>query len=285
MKSYTPDFHIQTAENLKAALVLLGSTKVKWKPIAGGTDLMVLFEAGKLPQGHYLNIWGLKELKGIKETSTEIEIGALTTYSEILENVLIQKEFSLLCEAARLTGAVAIQNRGTLGGNIVNASPAADSPPALLVYETEVELVSTKGSRWITYSDFHKAYKKMEIRSDELLTRIRIKRNTQGTQQYYRKVGTRKAQAISKVCIAALAKNNAGTISKFRLAFGSVAATPLRCVKTEQVIEGQKLTPALIDKCIVELSKEISPIDDIRSNKVYRALVAANLLRDFLGHL
>ncbi len=283
MKSFVPDFKIQSAPDLQSALEIL--SKSPCKPMAGGTDLMVLFEAGKLPKGQYLDILKIKELKGIQATNEHVELGALTTYSEVLENSIMQSEFKMLCEAARLTGAVAIQNRGTLGGNIVNASPAADSPPVLLVYDTEIQLTSLKGSRWIKYETFHKDYKKMDIRPDELLTKIRIQRNTKGAAEYYHKVGTRKAQSISKVCMAGLAQANNGTVTKFRLAFGSVAATPLRCFKTEKIIEGQKLSKGLIDKAVQTLSIEVTPKDDIRSTTEYRLTVAQNLLKDFLGRL
>lgn len=285
MKSYVPDFQIQSVQTLDSALKVLSSPSERCRPIAGGTDLMVLFEAGKLPKGSYLDISKLKELKGIKQTNEYVQLGALTTYSEILESQVMHAEFKMLCEAARLTGAVAIQNRGTLGGNIVNASPAADSPPALLVYDTEIELTSLNGSRWVAYETFHKGYKQMDIKPGELLTQIRIKRNTKETHQYYHKVGTRKAQAISKVCMAALAQKKGDTVSKFRLAYGSVAAIPLRCFNTEKAIEGQKLSQTLINNAAQVLEKEITPIDDVRSNKEYRRIVAVNLFKDFAGQL
>jgi len=146
----------------------------------------------------------------------------------------------MLCQAASETGGLAIQNRGTLGGNIVNASPAADSPPALLAYDAEVELVSTQGSRWLPYHGFHTGYKQMLIRPDELLTRIRLPRNTTGATHYYRKVGTRKAQAISKVCFAAVGRTNNGHIEDARVVVGSVAPIVVRCLQTESSLRGQK---------------------------------------------
>lgn len=283
MKSFVPDYQIESAQNLRSALETLSHKN--FKVIAGGTDVMVLFEAGKLAEGKYLDVWRVPELKGIQVNAEFIELGALTTYREILENKTLQAEFTMLCQAAKLTGAVAIQNRGTIGGNIVNASPAADSPPALLAYDTDIELCSLRGSRWVRYVDFHKDYKKMDKHEDELLTKIRIKRNTQSAKQYYHKVGTRKAQAISKVCMAALAQVEQGTITKFRLGLGSIAAIPFRAQKTEKVLEGRLLSAELISKSCDILFKEITPIDDIRSNAEYRKTVAKNLLQTFLETL
>src|SRR5688572_15888222 len=212
MRSYVPDYRLTTPRSLEAALSLLADEPGVWKPFAGGTDLMVLLEAGKLTHRNYINIWRLDELRGVHANDDHVTLGALTTYTDVQANPILQSEFPMLCQAAGETGGLAIQNRGTLGGNIVNASPAADSPPALLAYDAEVELVSTQGSRWLPYQGFHTGYKQMLIRPDELLTRIRLPRQTTGATHYYRKVGTRKAQAISKVCFAATARTNSGQI-------------------------------------------------------------------------
>jgi CO/xanthine dehydrogenase FAD-binding subunit len=177
---------------------------------------------------------------------------------------------------------VAIQNRGTIGGNIANASPAADSLPALLVYEAELELVSANGSRWVPYQSFHTGYKQMALRSDELIKAIRLPRTTKQWMQYSRKVGTRKAQAISKVCIAARAQITDNAIHDIRLAFGSVAPVPVRCVRTEAVLRSRTIDDVTIRDACAALTKEITPIDDVRSTAGYRLRVAANLLADFL---
>jgi CO/xanthine dehydrogenase FAD-binding subunit len=188
----------------------------------------------------------------------------------------------MLCQAASETGGLAIQNRGTLGGNIANASPAADSPPALLAYDAELELVSLNGSRWVPYDGFHTGYKQMIMRSDELLSRIRLPRTTAGLVHYYRKVGTRKAQAISKVCFAATARTHETTLVDVRIALGSVAPVPFRCPRTENVLRGTKLERDGIERAKAILADEIVPIDDIRSTKDYRLRVSLNLLEDFL---
>ena len=285
MRADIPSYQLVTPPGLGEVLDLLTAEPGVWKPFAGGTDLMVLLEAGKLPHKNYLNIWNLKELRGVEVTDQHVTLGALTTYTEVQQEKVLQQEFPMLCQAASETGGLAIQNRGTLGGNIVNASPAADSPPALLVYDAELELVSLNQSRWVPYHGFHTGYKEMIIRSDELLTRIRLPRRREELRHYYRKVGTRKAQAISKVCFAGTAQVRAETIEDLRIALGSVAPVPLRCVKTEDALRGSELSQATIDQARAVMADEIVPIDDIRSTSNYRHKVSLNLLADFLQQL
>jgi CO/xanthine dehydrogenase FAD-binding subunit len=285
MRAYLPGYELISPSGLADALRLLATEPGVWQPFAGGTDLMVLLESGKLAHKNYLNIWNLNELRGIEDTPEFVTLGALTTYTDVQAYPILQEEFPMLCQAASETGGLAIQNRGTIGGNIVNASPAADSPPALLVYDAELELVSIGGARWVPYHGFHTGYKQTVKRPDELLTRIRIPRTTNGLQQYYRKVGTRKAQAISKVCLAACARMKEHLIEDVRLAFGSIAPIPLRCVNTESVLRGAKLDGATVATAKAELAREISPIDDIRSTRNYRLRVSVNLIEDFLNKL
>jgi CO/xanthine dehydrogenase FAD-binding subunit len=283
VRAFVPNYQLTTPSSLADALALLNREPGVWKPFAGGTDLMVLLEAGKLPHRNYINIWSLHELRGIEVTDLYITLGALTTYTDVQSHPVLQNEFPMLCQAASETGGLAIQNRGTIGGNIVNASPAADSPPALLAYDAEIELISTDGSRWLPYRGFHTGYKQMLIGPTELLSRVRMPRNTRGAMHYYRKVGTRKAQAISKVCLAALAKLDDDQISDCRIALGSVAPIVVRCVQTEDALRGRKPDTGTIKSACDALSQEISPIDDIRSTADYRLQVAKNLLTDFLS--
>jgi CO/xanthine dehydrogenase FAD-binding subunit len=285
MKAYVPSYRLVSPATLHDALDVLAADNGVWRPFAGGTDLMVLLEAGKLPHKNYLNIWNLKELRGIEITDQHVTLGGLTTYSEVQQEKILQKEFPMLCQAASETGGLAIQNRGTLGGNIVNGSPAADSPPALLAYDAELELVSLKGARWVPYHQFHTGYKQMLITPDELLACIRLPRAAEKLQHYYRKVGTRKAQAISKVCFAGTAQVRDRRIKDLRIALGSVAPVPLRCVKTEEALRGSEINQTSIDRARAVLAAEIVPIDDIRSTSNYRHRVSLNLLEDFLQQL
>ena len=282
MRGYIPAYHLVSPRKLSEALTALAREPGVWQPFAGGTDLMVLLEAGRLAHKNYLNIWNLAELRGIEVSEAHITLGALTTYTEVQAHAVLREEFPMLCQAASETGGLAIQNRGTLGGNIANASPAADSPPALLAYDAELELNSVNGARWVPYHGFHTGYKQMMIRPDELLTHIRLPRVSTKLHHYYRKVGTRKAQAISKVCFAATARTSATALDDVRLVLGSVAPVPLRCVRTEDALRGVKLDEISIEQARTVLAGEIVPIDDIRSTRDYRLRVSLNLLEDFL---
>jgi CO/xanthine dehydrogenase FAD-binding subunit len=285
MRGHVPAYNLISPATLPEALSALAREPGAWQPFAGGTDLMVLLESGKLAHTNYLNIWNLAALRGIEVAQEHITLGALTTSTEVQSNPILRDEFPMLCQAASETGGLAIQNRGTLGGNIVNASPAADSPPALLAYNAELELLSVRGSRWAPYQSFHTGYKQTIMQPDELLARIRLPRLWPDLRHYYRKVGTRKAQAISKVCFSATARINEGIIDVIRIALGSVAPVPLRCRKTEAVLQGARLDESAVKNARAELSKEIVPIDDIRSTREYRLRVSLNVLEDFLRQM
>jgi CO/xanthine dehydrogenase FAD-binding subunit len=282
MRSYLPAYDMKVPLELDEALEVMAREPGEWRPFAGGTDLMVLLEQGKLPHKRFLSVWKLPELRGITVADDHVMLGAMTTYRQVLTSPMLHREFPLLCRAAYETGGIATQNRGTLAGNIANASPAADSPPALLVYDAELELVSANGARWIEYAGFHTGYKQMDMRPDELIRRIRLPRRNQHWRQYYRKVGTRRAQAISKVCFAGAALVENGEIRDSRIALGSVAPTVLCCRKVEALLRG-KLTAEIIRAAQDQLAREIQPIDDFRSSARYRSRVAQNLLGEFLA--
>ena len=285
MRAYLPGYELRAPRSLSDTLELLAREPGVWRAFAGGTDLMVLLEFGLLKHKNFLSIRHLRELKGIEVTREHVALGALTSYTEIQRDETMRREFPLLCAAARETGSIAIQNRGTLGGNIANASPAADSPPALLVYDAELELVSARGTRRLPYQGFHTGYKQLNMQPDELLARIRLTRATAEFKTYYRKVGTRKAQAISKICFATGARMRDGRMSDVRIALGSVAPTVVRCTRTEDLLRDQAPDEATIKAACAMLAQEIVPIDDMRSTARYRLRVASNLLANFLSNL
>ena len=282
MRSFLPHYSLVAPSSLTEVLALLRMSPPR-RPFAGGTDLMVLLEAGTLPEGGYVGLWHLQELRGIKDSGEAIEIGALTTYTEIASHPLLQADWPLLCRAAEETGGVATQNRGTIGGNIANASPAADTPPALIAYDAELEIVSSRGTRRVPYDRFHTGYKQMDLGADELIARIHLPKRPGSWRQYYRKVGTRRAQAIAKVCMAVACDINAdGVVDDIRIALGSVSPTVVRARAAEAALRGHELTDATITAAEAALEREIAPIDDIRSNARYRLRVARALLREAL---
>jgi CO/xanthine dehydrogenase FAD-binding subunit len=293
MRSDPADYELIAPGKLQAVISLLADEPGKWLPIGGGTDVMVQYAAGKLPAQKLVSIWNLPELRVIEILPGEIRIGAGCTYTELREHDVIAREFPLLASAARWTGGIANQNRGTLGGNIVNASPAADSLPALLAYEAELILVSVRGDRRVPYLGFHTDYKKMKLAPDELIRAICLGRKFSGYLHYARKVGARNAQAISKVCVAALGRLRGGAIGSeiggaiddVRIALGSVAPVPLRLTGVERMVRGKSVEPELVQMAREMAAAAIQPIDDIRSTARYRSAVAGNLVAEFFEQL
>jgi CO/xanthine dehydrogenase FAD-binding subunit len=281
-----PEAHeLISVPSLTAALAQLASAPGTWTPIAGGTELMVAHAAGRLNNPKLISLWGLPELDFIRVTEDYLSIGGGVTFSHIRQHTTIAADFPLLAKAASWIGSIANQSRATIAGNIVNGSPAADAPPALLVYDAEIELISQTGSRRIPYKDFHLGYKQSVLQPDELVLAVHLPRRFALHKQYLRKVGTRKAMAITKVALAATAILEDSIISEIRIAAVSLADRPLRLFATEAAILGHALTPAVQQSAREALLKEVKPIDDIRSTAEYRRLVAANLLDEFLREL
>ena len=283
MRSFVPRYDLRTPSSLDDALALLAAEPGRWRPFAGGTDIMVLLEAGRLEQTHYVNLWGVPGLRFMQVTDREVVIGAMTTYTDVLESQILQEEFPLLCRAAAETGGHANQNRGTIGGNIANASPAADTPPALLVYDAELDLISKRGTRRVAYSAFHSGYKRMDLAPDEIIRAIHVPRGHRFTHQLFRKAGARRAQAISKVCFAAGLALDDGIVRDARFAFGSVAPTVVRANTAESAVRGKRLERPVIEAATAAVASYLSPIDDIRSTAEYRREVARNMLEQFLA--
>jgi OHCU decarboxylase len=285
VRAYPAEFELVAPRTLCDVLSLLAREPGGWLPIAGGTDVMVQYSAGKLSGRKLVSIWNLPELRRIEVAADEIQMGAGCTYTVLREHEVINREFPLLSSSASWTGGIANQNRGTIGGNIVNASPAADSLPALLVYEADLLLVSARGERRVPYVGFHVNYRKTRLAPDELIRAICLKRQFSGYYAHARKVGARNAQAIAKVCLAALGRLADGVVDDIRLAMGSIAPIPVRLTETERIVKGKQIDPLLIQSARTLAAAEVRPIDDIRSSARYRAAVAGNLVAEFLEQL
>lgn len=270
---------------LAGVLELIAGEPGQWIPIAGGTELMVAHAAGRLPASRLVSLWGIADLRFVECRHESIVIGAGTTFTDIRNHAATATDLPLLAIAATWIGSIANQTRATIGGNLVNGSPAADSSPALLVYDAEVELMSIRGTRRIPYSAFHTGYKKNALAPDELLYAIHVPRRFARHRQYIRKVGTRRAMAISKVALGATALIENGMIRELRLAGASLAAFPVRLYRTEDALCGKSVDTETIGAARMALLGEVLPIDDIRSTAEYRRRVAANLLREFLTGL
>jgi CO/xanthine dehydrogenase FAD-binding subunit len=274
---------VESPRTLADAYAALASstTEAQITPLAGGTDVMVRItgEIGEPPE-RLVDLWRLDELRGIDANADAITLGALTTYTEIRGSAVCREHVPALVEAASTIGAAQIQNRGTLGGNIANASPAGDTLPVLLALDAEIVVGSARGERTIQASDFWVAYRRTALAPDELILRIWIPIGG-GREARFRKVGTRRAQAISKVVmsVAWRADNlDGGTWRDVRVAIGSVADRPIRAGAAESALEAQPPTPEAADAAAEALASEITPIDDVRSSADYRRVVAARVL-------
>lgn len=254
------------------------------RPVAGGTDLLVQLtgELGEPPE-RVVDIWRLDELRGMRVESNALVIGALTTYSELRRSPLVAELLPTFAEAAATIGAAQIQNRGTIGGNAANASPAGDMLPLLLACDAQLVVGSAGGERRVAAREFWPEYRRTALAPNELLLRISVPL-VADRQVRFRKVGTRRAQAISKVVMALAwrTENGAGGWRDVRLALGSVAATPIRAAGTEAVLEGAEPVEKTADRAASTLASELNPIDDVRSSADYRRAVAARVLHRLL---
>ncbi|KAA6463020.1 carbon monoxide dehydrogenase [Acidobacteria bacterium AB60] len=268
---------------LHGVLSLLAEEPGAWTPIAGGTELMVAYAAGRLNHRKLVSLWGIPDLRWIEVSTDSVVIAAGATFRDLRDHPAIAAEFPLLAKAAGWIGSIANQSRATLGGNLVNGSPAADSSPALLVYDAEVEMISACGRRRAPYREFHIGYKRNLLAPDELLYAVHVPRRNAGQRQYIRKVGTRRAMAISKTALAGRVLLQNRVVQEIRLAAASVAAFPARLYRAEDALLGKAISPETMRATRAALLSEIVPIDDIRSTAEYRRVVTANLLQEFLS--
>ena len=267
MRTAISSLEVRSAKSLGEALTILRDDQRT--PIAGATDLYVALNFGTLEPRRFLDIWAVSELREISMKGTTLVIGALATYTSLIRSRLVATTLPMLVEASRQVGGSQIQNRGTIGGNVANASPAGDSLPVLAAVDAMVVLRSADAERRVPITKFYTGYRKTVMRRDELIVAIEIP-PVEG-KQWFRKVGTRAAQAISKIVVAGVRARVP------RIAFGSVAPTVVRVPETERSLAAG----ATIDEAALILSREITPIDDLRSTAEYRMRVATNLLRRF----
>ena len=270
---------VTSVRSLSEAYAFLRDRPEGLRVLAGGTDFMVAVNArlGLDRIGHVLDIWRLQELRGISFTAGVLQLGSLTTYSELMRSPEVVRHFPALSAVSREVGAWAIQNRGTLGGNVCNASPAGDSLPILLAADARLLLGGPRGERVVPAHEFFLGYRKTALGADELLLRIDLP-VVEGARLVYRKVGTRKAQSISRTIVAVRATAGGGALREVRIGAGCVAPVPVRCRAAERAAEqGGDVRRAL--------ESDIKPIDDLRATAVYRSRVTGNVLLRLLEGL
>jgi CO/xanthine dehydrogenase FAD-binding subunit len=268
MRSAISPLELRRPRSVREALTMLRDDG-PLVPIAGATDLYVALNFGTLTATRFLDLWSLEPLRRIETRGDTLSIGALATYTSLTRSRLVRQRLPMLIDAARQVGGVQIQNRGTIGGNIANGSPAGDTLPVFAAVEAVVVARSAAGERRIPFAEFYTGYRSTALRPDELIAAVEVP--PVDGHQWFRKVGTRAAQAISKVVMAAV-RGRAP-----RVALGSVGPVVVRAVGAERALAAEQG----IDAAIARLDAEISPIDDVRSTAAYRRAVAANLLRQF----
>lgn len=250
--------------------------------IAGCTDLMVVDHALAREHATVVDVSRIDELRGIRTTPDGLWLGASTTFAELRASELVRERFPIVVEMAATIGALQIQNRATIGGNIANASPAGDSLPVWLALGAEVEIDGPSGSRRVPYDEMHRAYRETALLPGELLVGLRVPFGEGHAIRRFRKVGTRAAQAISKVVVAFSAEARDGALYGLRIAAGSVAPLPVRLRAAEALVEGRPLTTALAAEAGEAAACEVTPIDDVRSTADYRRFVLARTVRRML---
>lgn len=252
-------------------------------PLAGGTDLFVYLNAGALESRRFLDLWPLDELRGIDARRDRIRFGALATFAEIRAHPAVRRALPSLAAAAAEVGAMQIQHRATIAGNVANGSPAGDSLPVLLAHDAVVIARSVRGERAIPFARFYRGYRALALEPEELIVAIEVPVPAAGTFAFFRKVGTRRAQSISKVVLAGtIVPGRGGRVGEARLAWGSVAPTPVLAPRAQAALAGAKPAREVAARARDELARDIAPIDDIRSDREYRMEVAGNLLEQML---
>ncbi|HKC13334.1 MAG TPA: xanthine dehydrogenase family protein subunit M [Vicinamibacteria bacterium] len=267
-----------------AAAVRMKADHPRAVPLAGGTDFMVAWNAGHLNHRTVLDLSGLEDWKRIRELPGGLWIGALATHATIGEHPVARRRLPLLVQSCAVIGGVAIQNRGTLGGNLANASPAGDTFPPLAVYDAVVHVVSGDGRRTLPVREFFAGVKRTRLDPGELIEAVEVPFLERGPNRHlFRKVGTRAAQALSKTVAAGLLwRGRDRCVSELRFALGSMAPTVRRLAQVEAFVTGKRMTPEMLEEACALLERDVSPIDDFRSTAEYRLHISRNLLRSFL---
>lgn len=253
-------------------------------PLAGGTDLMVGWNLGLLNGRTVLDLSRLDAWRKVKAAKAGVSVGSLATHADLRRHPVVRKRFPLLSEACATVGAAQIQNRGTIGGNLANASPAADTFPPLVVYDASVRVAGPSGTRELPVLELFAGVKKTHLRPGELILSVELPFPERApSRALFRKVGTRLAQAISKTMFAGLLwVDRKGTVEEARLSFGSLAPTVRRLHAAESFLKGRRLDAATVAGAVDLLESDVSPIDDIRSTREYRLAASRNILRRFL---
>lgn len=280
MKKSAEFYRAKTAEQAVSLL----RTKERASVLAGGTDLIIAGRQGKKITDVYVDIMEIPELKEIRIDGGELYVGAAVTCSEAERNPLLQRECPLLCRAAAAVGSPQIRSRATFGGNVVNASPAADTAPALAVLEAQAEIVGTGYRRRVKITEFITGNGKTVLEKDELLAGFYIPLAAGNVRYGYKKIGRRNALAISRMNGACLMKAENGVILEARICIGAVADRPLRCTEAERLLNGKKPDGALWEQAGQAVRECILAHTGIRNSSGYKLPVSKDFAAELLKH-
>jgi carbon-monoxide dehydrogenase medium subunit len=264
------EFEYLRPSNLNETLSYLSTYNGKSKVVAGGTDLVLLLQQGIFQPTHVIDITNVPELNYIREDAGRLRIGAATKMRDIEISKLVRTKIPMLAEASQLVGEIGVRNIATLGGNLVNASPAADSAPPLLVLDASLKARNAKTERTIKLTDFFLHVKKTVLAPDELVTEVSVPIPPPKSGGAFFRLAKRGGNVISIVSAAAFLTMNGKLCSTARIAMGSVAPTPIRIKTAEKVLEGAEPTPENIRAAAQKAFEEIKPISDIRASAEYR---------------
>ncbi len=268
-------FDLLRPPTLVGALEMMATLEYA-QPIAGGTDVVPLFRDVGCKPVHLIDLGLIPELNGIVEEGGKVHIGPTTTHAQLLASKVIEEKAPALHDAARWIGSVQIRNRGTVGGNLCNASPAADTAPPLLVHGAEAQISSLKDARWVPLRDLFAGPKTTVLEPDELLTGLRFTPAANSGSSFQR-IGRRKGFTLSVVNAAVYLERDGDSVKEARIALGSVAPTPIRVPRAEDTIRGKKMSESLLEEAASVCMGEAKPIDDVRGTAEYR--------RDMVGVL
>lgn len=274
-------FDLLRPRTLVGALEMMATLEIA-QPIAGGSDLIPQFKDEGCKPKHLVDLGLIQELNGIMEEGNRVLIGPTTTHTQVASSKLIEEKDPALHEAVKWMGSVQIRNRGTIGGNLCNASPAADTAPPLLVHSAEVQVMSLDGSRWMPLVDFFVDSKVTVLEPDELLTGIRFP-VVAGASSSFQRIGRRRGFTLSVVDVAAYVERDGGSLGDVKIAVGAVAPTPIRLVKVEEGLRGRKVTYELVEEAGRMVSEAVNPRDSARSSAEYKRDMAGVLVRRALS--
>lgn len=275
-----PEVEYYRPRTLDEALRLLREVEGS-KVISGGTDLLVDMKTSRVKVRALVDIGSIAELRGVEDLGGVVRIGAATRLQELLESRTVSQSLPLLRAAVESMGSWQIRNMATIGGNLCNASPAADTAPPLLAYEAELVAVSWRGLRVIPATRFFVDYRRTALSNDEILKEILVKRS-EWTGWSYVKLGRRSGFTLSIVSVAVLARTSNDIIDDIRIALNSVAPVPVRAYKAEEILRGKRVSRSLLEEAARVVASEVSPIDDVRSTSWYRKEMSYRLTLDAL---